>query len=41
VSLVAETYAKVVARVRGLRAALGSRPPSYREPASGSLTPDS
>jgi cysteine desulfurase len=41
VSLVAATYAKVVARVRGLRAALGSRPPSYREPASGSLTPDS
>jgi len=40
VSLVAETYAKVVARARGLRAALGSRPPSDGEPASGPLTPD-
>ena len=41
VPLVAATYAKVVARVRGLRAALGSRPPSDGEPSSGPLTPGS
>ena len=37
---VAATYAKVVARVRGLRGALGSRPPSAGQPPSGPLTPD-
>jgi cysteine desulfurase len=40
VPLVAEAYATIVARVRGLRTALGSRPPSGEEPSSGPLTPN-
>jgi len=41
VPLVAATYAKVVERVRGLRAALGTRPPAGREQAAGPVTPGS
>ena len=40
VPLVAATYAKVVARVRGLRAALGTRPPAARDRAPGPSTPE-